>query len=250
MNIFANYIPTFLFVLLRASLFVSLVPLFSNQSFPRIFKIGFAIAIAVILTPVVHIDTKGIPISYLVFREIILGIAMGSMVRILFLSIEMAGQFMSNSLGLSIATVFNPEFGQTTEIARFYTLMATMILFSTEAHHELIYIFVRSYETVPLGAIDLRALISIILDQGSRLFILAIKIAAPIMVGMVMTSLLLGFIYKAAPQLNIFFISFPVYIFVGFLIMIISLPAFINTLNNGFSDVKDQLIKIIPIRGL
>jgi flagellar biosynthetic protein FliR len=250
MNIFANYIPTFLFVLLRASLFVSLVPLFSNQSFPRIFKIGFAIAIAVILTPVVHIDTKGIPISYLVFREIILGIAMGSMVRILFLSIEMAGQFMSNSLGLSIATVFNPEFGQTTEIARFYTLMATMILFSTEAHHELIYIFVRSYEAVPLGAIDLRALISIILDQGSRLFILAIKIAAPIMVGMVMTSLLLGFIYKAAPQLNIFFISFPVYIFVGFLIMIISLPAFINTLNNGFSDVKDQLIKIIPIRGL
>lgn len=249
MNIFAQYIPTFLLVLLRSSIFVSLVPLFSNQSFPKIFKIGFAVSIAIILTPIVNIDTKGSPISFLVLREILLGIAMGSIVRILFLSIEMAGQFMSNSLGLSIATVFNPELGQTTEIARFYTLMATMILFSTEAHHELLYIFVKSYEMVPVGNIDMRALISVIFEQGSRLFVLAIKIAAPIMVGMVMASLLLGFIYKAAPQLNIFFISFPLYIFVGFLIMLISLPAFINTLNSGFSGVKDQLVRVISLRG-
>lgn len=247
MNIFTDYIPAFLLILLRSSIFVSFMPLFSNESFPRTFKIGFAVALAIILTPMVNIDIKNIPITFLVMREVILGIVMGSAVRMLFMAIEMAGQFMSNSLGLSIATVFNPEFGQTTEIARFYTLMATMILFSTDAHHDLIYIFVKSYELIPVGNVDVKNLMSLILTQGAKFIVLAIKMAAPIMAGMLIASLLLGFIYKAAPQLNIFFISFPIYLFLGFLIMLISLPAFINIFNNGFNDVKDNLLRIITL---
>jgi flagellar biosynthetic protein FliR len=247
MNFFADYIPTFLLLLLRSSLFVSFMPLFSNQSFPRTFKIGFAVAIAIVLTPLIRIDIQAIPITFLVMREVLLGIAMGSAVRVLFMAIEMAGQFMSNSLGLSIATVFNPEFGQTTEIARFYTLMATMILLSTDAHHELIYIFVKSYELIPVGSVDIRNLLSVVLTAGGKFFVLALKIAAPIMTGMLIVSLLLGFIYKAAPQLNIFFISFPIYIFLGFLIMLISLPVFIDSMSNGFNDVKENLLRIITL---
>ncbi len=247
MNTFASYIPTFLLLLLRSSLFVSFMPLFSNKSFPNTFKIGFAISLAVILTPMIKIDFENTPITFLVMKEILLGIAMGSAVRALFMAIEMAGQFMSNSLGLSIATVFNPEFGQTTEIARFYTLMATMIILSTDAHHELIYIFIKSYELIPVGSIDIRNLLSVVLTAGGKFFILALKIAAPVMAGMLIASLLLGFIYKAAPQLNIFFISFPIYLFLGFMIMLLSLPMFVNTINSSFGDVQERLLRIITL---
>lgn len=246
---FSDYLPVFLLILLRASIFVSFMPIFNSKSFPASFKIGFAVAIAIMLTPIVEIDVKNIPIPFLVIREIVLGIVLGSAVRVLFTAVEVAGQVMSNAMGLSLATVFNPEMGQSTEVARLYGLMAILILLSTDAHHDLIYIFVKSYEWVPVGNIDVKNLVTMVVSGGGRLFILALKIAAPLLAGMLMANLLLGFIYKAAPQMNILFISFPIYIFLGYLIMLISLPVFINVFSSNFEDVKDRMLRLISAAG-
>lgn len=246
-DIFAKYIPNFLFILLRASILVSLLPFFGSKSFPAQFKIGFAIAIALVLTPIVEFKIKEGDIPLLVIREVIFAITLGLAVRFVFMAVDMAGQIISNAMGLSIATVFNPELGQTTEIARLKGIIAMLLFLAMDAHHDLIYVFVRSYELLPAGGVDIKDLMAEGISLGSRVFVIAIKIGAPVMVGMLIASFLLGFIYKAAPQVNIFFVSFPVYIFLGFLLMLLCIPVFVYVLGGHFSEIKNEMARIIAI---
>jgi flagellar biosynthetic protein FliR len=247
LDIFSKYIPIFLLILLRAGVFVSMLPFLSSKNFPPQFKIGFAVSIALILTPVLDIEISKVSIPLLVIREIMFGLVLGGIVRIVLFAVDMAGQIMSNAMGLSIATVMNPEIGQSTELARLLGIMAMMLLLSVDAHHDLIYIFVKSYEWIPVGSIDIKNLMLEFISMSSRIFIIALKISAPVTVGMLIANLLLGFIYKAAPQINIFFISFPVYIVLGFLIMLLSIPIFAHVFIGQFGDIKNEMYRIIAI---
>src|SRR4030067_708783 len=190
MDIFEQYIYNFLFILLRAGIVISLLPFFGSKNFPVQFKIGFVIDIALVLTPIVelNISKTGVPLT--VMHEVVVGIILGLTARFIFFAVEMAGQVVSNAMGLSIATIFNPDFGQSTEIARFYGMMAMLIFLS---------------------------------------------------------SFLLGFIYKAAPQMNIFFIGYPVYIFVGFVVILIGIPVFTHVIGGYLNGIKDEMIRVIAI---
>lgn len=245
MDIFGQYTSKFLLVLLRVGIFMSLLPFFGSKNFPAQFKIGLALAIALVLTSVVQIEITTISIPVLVIREVVFGIMLGALVRFVFFAVDMAGQMMSNATGLSIATVFNPEMGQTSEVSRLYGIIAMLILLAADAHHDLIYLLVRSYEWIPVGQFDLRDLIPGFVAAGNRIFIIALRIAAPVLVIMVIANLLTGFINKAAPQANIFFISFPVYIFIGFLVMLITVPVFAHVISISFSEIRDEMYRIM-----
>ena len=247
MDIFAGYIHNFLFILLRAGIVISLLPFFVSKNFPAQFKIGFVIAIALILTPIVELNVSNTAIPLLVMREVIVGIILGLMARFVFFAVDIAGQMVSNAMGLSIATIFNPELGQTTELARLYGMIAMLIFLAMDAHHDLIYVFVRSYEWLPVGHIDIKNLAAEIVLVSGRIFLIALKISAPVVIAMLISSLLLGFIYKAVPQMNILFIGFPVYIFVGFVVIIAGIPVFAHVIGGYFNGIKDELAKILAL---
>jgi flagellar biosynthetic protein FliR len=250
MDIFEKYIYNFLFILLRAGIVVSLLPFFGSKNFPAQFKIGFIIAIALILTPIVelNISQTGIPLT--VMHEVVVGITLGLTARFIFFAVEMAGQVASNAMGLSIATVFNPDFGQSTEIARLYGMMAMLIFLAMDAHHDLIYVFVKSYEWLPgehINIITIQNLVTEVVSVSGKIFLIALKISAPVVIAMLISHLLLGFIYKAAPQMNIFFIGYPVYIFVGFIVILIGIPVFTHVIGGYLNGIKDEMIRIIAI---
>lgn len=244
---FSPYSGKFLLVLLRAGIFIGMLPFFGSQNFPAPFKIGFAVALALMLTPVVQFEITNISIPLLVMREFALGMLLGGTVRAIFFAVDMAGQLVSTAMGLSIATVFNPELGQSTEVARLYGIIAMLLALAVDAHHDLITIFVQSYEWLPVGQIDVRSLILKAVTVGSKLFIIAMKISAPLLVGMMITQILVGFLYKAAPQINIFLVSFPVYIGLGFLIMIITIPVFAQVFQLEFNEVRDEMLRILAV---
>ncbi|MBI4688383.1 MAG: flagellar biosynthetic protein FliR [Nitrospirae bacterium] len=246
-EIFSKYIPNFLFILLRTSIFVSMLPFFGSKNFPMQFKVGFALSLALIITPVVSFEISENNIPILITKEILLGITLGLAVRFVFMAIEVAGQMASNAMGFSIATVFNPEMGQSTEISRLYGIAAMLLFLAMDAHHDLIYVFVRSYEILPAGQINVKDLMQEGILLVGKMFVIALKICAPAVVGMVIVSLLLGFVYKAAPQINIFFVSFPIYIYVGFLIMFLSAPVFANVTGGYFNEIKNEMQRIIAI---
>ncbi len=244
-DVISGYFPRFLLILLRSSVFLAFLPILGSKTLPASYRIGLAVAIAAVLTPVVDLRPGENDVAILVVREVVLGMVLGLAVRFVFFGIEVAGQIISDTMGLSIATVFNPEMGQSTEIARLLAVVATLLFLVTDAHHDLIALFVRSYDLVPVGTGDVRALVGEAIELTGKIFRIAVKLGAPVVVGMVTLNILLGFITKATPQINIFFISFPLYIFLGFLILLLALPAYVAAIGGSFGGMREEMERVL-----
>ncbi len=244
-SIFSGYIASFLFILLRTSIFIALLPVLGGKQLPMQFKIGFAVFIAILLTPVVKFQISENQVALLILKEVFIGIALGFSVRLIFYAVNMAGLFISYAMGLSMGIVYNPEMGQSTYIAEVYGIVTMMFFLVTNAHHDLIYVFVKSFELLPGGRVNMMALIPMVLAMTSKLFVIALKIAAPVLIGLLITNILSGFLYKVAPQLNIFFIVMPLNIFLGFLLMTVSIPVFEYVLGTNFSNLRGEMVRIV-----
>lgn len=242
---YSHYITNFLFILLRAGIFISLLPVIGGKELPGQFRIGLAVFIALLLTPVIHFRIVENSIPILVIKEMIIAMALGMTVRFVFLAVNLAGTLIGFAMGLSMATTYNPEIGQDTLISQIYGIMTMLIFLSMEAHHDLIFVFFKSFELLPAGQLNIEPLLPMIIAMGTGMFVLAIKIAAPVMVGLLIVQLLSGFLYKAAPQMNIFFIAMPLNIFLGMMLMILSIPVFEHVLGISFGDLRSNMIKLI-----
>lgn len=240
-----NYLPKFLFILLRAGIVLVLLPFFGSKEFPAQVKIGFAVAIAIVLTPVVEINVPKGAVPITIVRELILGMAFAFSARFLFYALEMTGQMISNAMGLSIANIFNPDMGQTTEVSQILVFIAMLLFLATDSHHELIYMFVRSYEWLPVGQVSIGNIVPAIISLGSTMFVIALKLSAPVVLTMVISHIILGFVYKAAPQINIFFVAYPIYIFVGLVVILIGMPVLISVMGGYLGSMRDEMSKVL-----
>ena len=244
----SRQLTVFLLILLRLSILFTVMPLLSSKNFPGQFKIGLAMSMAFMLMPLVKFDPGDEHIASVVVREVLLSVVMGMGVRFVFISVNIAGQVMSNAMGLSVATAFDPEFGQSDEIARLFGMIATLLFFAIDAHHELIYMIVKSFEIVPPASnINIEGLVRESIGIVGRAFVFALRLCAPVVVGMLVAHLMLGFIYKAAPQINIFFVSFPIFIYAGLLILLLSLPLFVSVMGGYYGGIGGMLDRILLI---
>ncbi|MBF0567712.1 MAG: flagellar biosynthetic protein FliR [Nitrospirae bacterium] len=242
----SKQIGNFALVLLRVSIVMAMLPIFSSQNISPQYKIAFSVALAVLITPLVNFNLDGKEeIVFTVFKEIVLAMALGAAARLVFFAADMAGQLMSNGMSLSIATSFDPEFGQSAEVSRFLGVLVTLLFFIMDIHHDLIGALVKSFEVLPPGQIKVNPLMIYSFSGGSKVFILALKLAAPVMVGMVVANLLLGLLYKAAPQINIMFVSFPIFLFVGLILMMLTMPVFLRVIAGQFDNLKGVLYETL-----
>jgi flagellar biosynthetic protein FliR len=243
--VLAKYFSNFLILLIRLGVILFLLPFWSGKQFPRLFKIGFILALAYVLAPVVPMEIGNQGITLIIIQELLLGATLGFAVKFVFMAVEFAGTLISDAMGISIAAVFNPEMGRSTEISTILGLMAMLLFLALDLHHDLLAMIVKSYEVLPVGHIRIDNLLVKGISIGGQVFILAIKIAAPILVGMIIVNVLMGFIYKAAPQVNIFFVSIPVYVVIGLLILFLSTPLLFNFLGDQFSSLKGEINRIL-----
>ncbi len=246
-EIFSGYITNFLFILLRTSIFITLFPVVSGQQLPVQFKMGLAVLISLLLTPVVDLQFSENQVPLLVMKEVLIGLALAFTARIIFYAVNMAGLYISFSMGLAMGRVFNPETGQSTHVAELFGVLATLFFLITDAHHDLIYIFVKSFEILPGGMVNIASVIPMIIYLGSKMFVIALKIASPILVGLLIVHIMAGFLYKMAPQLNIFFITMPLNIFLGFILIAVSIPVFEYVLEINFGNMRNEMMRIIML---
>jgi flagellar biosynthetic protein FliR len=246
-EILAPYISNFLIILLRSSIFVALLPIIGGKELPGQFRLGFAVLIAVLLTPVVKVEIHENSIPLLVIKELLIAFALGLTVRFIFMAVNLAGQLMSQAIGLSAASIFNPEMGQSTQISEVLGVIAMLYFLVLDAHHEIIYIFVKSYELLPAGQLNIMPVIPEVLSMGSKMFVLGLKIGAPVIIGLLITNILTGFLYKVAPQMNIYFIALPLNIILGLLLIILGIPVFEYILKINFTDLNNEMARIIAL---
>lgn len=205
-------------------------PLFGHASVPNSVKLGLGVLLAMIMAPLVPPEQALDPASMagllILVQQLLIGLGMGFTVRIVFAAVEMAGEISSMTMGLGFATFFDPNSrGNTSAISQFLALLATMAFISTNLHLVLLSALAESFVTLPIssqpvngGGFHQLAL------WGGKIFSTGLHLALPVIAALLITNVALGILTRAAPQLNIFGIGFPVTLGIGLLAISMVLP--------------------------
>ena len=182
----------------------------------------------------------------LAVKELLVGVLIGLVFRLLFFGVYTAGSMVSYQIGFAIVTVFDTNLSnQVAIIGRFWYFLAMLVFLAIDGHHLVITAFADSYGVIPPGAVPMKGAIgTMLIKYSAYVFVIALKIASPIMISLFLTDVALGVIAKTMPTMNVFFVGFPIKITVGLAVMAISLPvfAFIMQKTAWFLDEQMQLL--------
>lgn len=249
-NILTNQLFAFLLIFTRVGGAVMLMPgIGETYVVPRI-RLFLAILIAMVLHPLLYKSMPAEPASTAVFATLILNEAMigfflGTMMRMLMLAIDFAGNAMSYHMSLANATIFNPSMqNQGAIISVFLTLAAVTIIFATNTHHLMLAGVVDSYNIFPAGQLPI---IGDFADSIARLvqksFAIGLQLAAPFIVVVMIFYIGLGLLSRLMPQLQIFFIAMPLQILLGLGLLAVTASAvmlwFITYFENQIETILD-----------
>lgn len=222
------WIGTFVWPFVRILALVSAAPMFGHRAVPRRAKIGLALLLTVLLAPslpaALPLHDAGAPI--LLIQQLLVGISLGLAMHVAFSAVALAGDVIGLQMGLSFATFVDPQHSsQTPLLGTFLGLLATLVFFAIDGHLLLIAALAESFTLAPVSAVPMPATEwSALVAWGGELFRIGLHLALPVLAAMLATNIALGVLMRAAPQLNLFAIGFPIALLVGFVMLALLLP--------------------------
>ena len=247
-----NGFGVFLLVFVRMTGLFVVAPIFGRRNIPTYFKIGFSFFTALILVNTTAIQSfqydESIPAyTLLVMKEFIVGMSIGFIAYLAFTAVYIAGEIIDMQIGFGVVNVMDPVSNiQVPVTSNIYFIMSMLLFLSINGHHVLIKALFDSFTTLPLGAAVFDAsLVDSLVAVFSTVFITGFKIAAPIVVSILITDVALGTVSRMVPQLNIFVIGMPLKIFVGLIIVLITIPMFITVMEMIFKTMDGSLLNYI-----
>jgi flagellar biosynthetic protein FliR len=237
-----TWIAALLWPLTRILGLIAAAPLFGNNSVPATVKVLLGVLLASIVAPAIPALPAADPMSLagllILVQEALIGLAMGFSIRIVFAAVEMAGEVSSLTMGLGFATFFDPNTqGRSSAISQFLALVATMAFLAVNAHLVLLSALVESFSTMPVSATPIYGGgFKQLADWGGKIFSTGVQLSLPIVAALLITNVALGILTRAAPQLNLFGIGFPITLGVGLLVIAMSLPYLATPMQNLFLE--------------
>ncbi len=229
--------------------FVGAAPVFGNNAVPPRVKLVVGLAVTMGLLPVVTATPPEAIDSWagilILFQQTLIGIAMGLVLRVVFAALDLMGEIISLQMGLSFATFFDPVAGgQTAVVGEFLTLIATLVFLSLNGHLLMIDALARSFEWLPVSAtLPHKGGWLVLARFGASIFASGLLMALPIVTALLITNIALGVLTRAAPQLNLFAIGFPITLTVGFGVLLLALshlaPLLQHIYDAGFTTLAD-----------
>lgn len=204
-------------------------PIFSTYPIPMQIKAWLIAAIAFIVYPMVMAQSNflmptSVPeLTVILLKEFMIGFIIGFIANLVFIGIEMAAEMLSMQMGLSIAQALNPVTGENAPVlAQAYTLLASMVFIGLNAHQWLFSAIYQSFHAIPPGYefIINAEITKQVLFMTGQMFTIALGVALPIFAVLLITDVLLGFVSKMMPQMNIFMVAMPLKIYLGVLLII------------------------------
>ncbi|MCW8891168.1 MAG: flagellar biosynthetic protein FliR [Sedimenticola sp.] len=224
------WLAAFFWPFVRVGALVVAAPVFSSRQTPVMFRIGFVLILTWVLIPVIPVSPVVDAFSHEAFvillQQILIGVVMGFILQMVFAALIFGGQVIAYSMGLGFASMMDPQNGvQVPVVSQFYLILATLLFLILNGHLVLIELLAESFHTFPvsMSGISQNSLAEIV-GWGSRLFSAGLLMALPVMAALLLVNLGMGVIGRAAPQLNIFAVGFPMSILIGFVLIWITLP--------------------------
>lgn len=249
MDLFSGKLFGFFLILTRLGAFFAAAPVFSWEVLTLPLKIAIAVVLSlffsILMPPPAASSDSLIEAVLLIGQETLYGLSMGIAAYCLFTVVKMAGQYIEQQMGLSMAQVFDPFSGEEGHpLGLLLEILFILLLFATQSHLLLLQILSRSFERYPLGMTPhLAALMESILRSGSAMFLLALQMAAPLLAAFLLLLVVLAFMARVAPETNILFLSFPLRIGIGLLII----GFFIPYLNDYIHQFAQWLNRLLPL---
>ena len=212
--------------------------------------------LSVALYPLVQTQQVVIPqrlghLGLVVVSEMLIGLTIGFVAQILFAGIQLGGEIISQQMGLNFATIFDPQNAhQVSLIAHFQDVLAMLLFLSGSAHHWFIIAMAESLQSIPLGALSTSgAVLPVILTLLGKACVIAIQLAAPVSIALLLATLVLGVIARLVPQLNVFALSFPATLGLGMVMLALALPAVMGGIQLAFGQLGNDLVQVIRVLG-
>ena len=230
----------------RIGALFTVAPIFQDRGIPRQVKIALAIAIAALISlqiPPANIELFTFDGLLMLLKQLLIGGSIGLVMRIPFAATEMCGNLIGLQMGIGFATFFNPqERTQTPILGTFLTYIGLLLFLAIDGHLIMIASVTESFRVFPLNTnyhltIDWYSLV----EQGALIFSIGFHLAMPILATLLLTNVMLGVLTRAAPQLNVFSIGFPVTLFLGFFALLLALPFMQSLLENYLYEIVGRL---------
>lgn len=240
-------IASFMWPLTRILGFIAIAPPFGNNGVPVQVKLTLGVFLALIVAPVIppltSVDLLSLTGIAVLMQQLIIGLAMGFVVRLMFAGVEMAGEVIGLTMGLGFATFFDPQTrGRSSAISQFLVIIATLLFLSLNAHLAMIETLVNSFKSIPIStALNMGFSVQRLAIWGEEIFKVGMLLSMPIVAALLITNIALGILTRAAPQLNLFGIGFPITIAVGFLMLSLILPYLLLPLESLFQHGVDTI---------
>ncbi|MEH6625202.1 MAG: flagellar biosynthetic protein FliR [Motiliproteus sp.] len=237
--------------LFRIGAFFMVVPLIGTQLLPARIRMGFAIAVTLVvlplLPPIPPVEGLSLSLYLSIAHQLLIGFALGFMVQIFFHVVVLGGQLISYQMGLGFASISDPTNGVSVVVLSQFYLMLTMLVFlSMDGHLVLIDVIVDSFRVIPIsgGGISSFSLWRIV-AAGSWLFAAGLLMALPAVFAVLIVNFAFGIMTKAAPQLNIFAIGFPFTMLFGIFIVWVSLSGFLGQYQRIAEEAMDMITHLL-----
>jgi flagellar biosynthetic protein FliR len=240
-------LPAFALVLARVAGLVLAVPMLTSSQVPRMIKVVLIAAISLMIFPLVigKVPTN-LTLTHAAIGlvgEVIIGELLGLAAGVVLFASQLAGQIVSHQAGMSLGQVVNPLFDEETSILDQIWFFATFIIFlALRGHIAVIEVLLGSFNLVPpLGMIVDQSVVDFVTAMLKLCVDMALRLAGPTVIALLLSSLLLGFLTRTLPQLNIFSVGFSLKIAVALIMVAVTLTQSEDLVGRGAADAMDQL---------
>lgn len=246
---FSFDITMWLLVFCRIAAILMVLPGLGDESVPGNIKIVMGMLLSLAIAPIVAIKfptaaSGGFQLGAMIVSEVIVGLIYGSLIRIMFSAIMIAGSIISTQTGLSIAAVFDPSMGsQNPAMSRLLTVGALVLMFATNVHYLFLAGMVHSYDVFhPGGQLMFGDLANLAVHTMGKAFGVGVQISAPFLLYGFLFNAALGFISRLTPTLQVFFVAQPLNMIFSFGLFMVTAGLMLSVFMNYFSDSVRTLV--------
>ncbi len=248
-----GWVKSFIWPLMRiGALFVAL-PVFSIRAVPARIRLILSVAITFVIMPLLPPLPAVAMFSYdggmVVIQQLMIGLLSGFIMQLVFATIVFAGQGIAYGMGLGFASMIDPQSGQQVPVvAQLYVITGTLIFLALDGHLLLIKMLLDSFTSLPIGMSGVEKTdIWTIIAWSSRLFAGGLLLAMPVIISLLLVNISFGVATRAAPQLNIFSVGFPVTLMLGILLIWLTLPGVLDQFGGILTDAYDVIGQLLRL---
>ena len=248
------FLPLFALVLCRVSGLMLTAPLYGSQAVPARIRAALAVAISVVLFPAV---APTLPVNLTlagavagVFGELMIGLIIGVSLSLVFVGVQVAGMIAGQQAGLALGQVYNPVLNtNTTILGQLFFLTALTVFVLAGGHRELMRALLDTFEVIPVMSFRFSpSLLDLVTALLTGAYAVALRLAAPVLMALLTATLVLGFLSRTMPQLNILSVGFPVRVLVTLTVAGFALAASGGLLTESVAEVIDRVREAFGLR--